>query len=73
MASSELYAASLQLYVSTLQPCYGCDQPTTIPLTYHISPGMLDHFGGSNYSGKPSGIVTYSNGPWGGTRVESSK
>lgn len=27
---------------------------------------MLDHFGGSNYNGKPSGIVTYSPGPWGG-------
>jgi len=29
---------------------------------------MLDHFGGSNYSGKPSAIVTYSPGPWGGAR-----
>mmetsp|Transcript_38950 Transcript_38950/g.91573 ORF Transcript_38950/g.91573 Transcript_38950/m.91573 type:complete len:227 (-) Transcript_38950:103-783(-) len=33
---------------------------------------MLDHFGGSNYSGKPSGIVTYSNGPWGGARCAMS-
>ncbi len=30
---------------------------------------MLDHFGGSNYAGKPSGIVTYSPGPFGGARA----
>jgi NAD(P)H-dependent FMN reductase len=30
---------------------------------------MLDHFGGSNFSGKPSGIVTYSMGPYGGSRA----
>ena len=31
--------------------------------------GMLDAFGGSNFAGKPSGIVTYSPGPWGGSRA----
>ena len=30
---------------------------------------MLDHFGGSNYAYKPSGIVTYSPGPYGGARA----
>eukprot|EP00756_Hemistasia_phaeocysticola_P064065 Hpha_TRINITY_DN7511_c0_g1::TRINITY_DN7511_c0_g1_i1::g.19169::m.19169 len=30
---------------------------------------MLGHFGGSNYAYKPSGIVTYSPGPWGGMRA----
>ena len=31
--------------------------------------GMIDAFGGSNYAGKPSAIVTYSAAPWGGTRA----
>lgn len=30
---------------------------------------MLGHFGGSNYAFKPSGIITYSVGPWGGARA----
>ena len=30
---------------------------------------MMGHFGGSNYSGKCSAIVTYSPGPWGGMRA----
>ena len=30
---------------------------------------MMGHFGGSNYSNKPSAIVTYSPGPWGGARA----
>lgn len=30
---------------------------------------LLDHFGGSTYACKPSGIVTYSNGQWGGMRA----
>lgn len=29
---------------------------------------MLDHFGGSNFNAKPSGIITYSPSPWGGAR-----
>ena len=29
---------------------------------------MLGHFGGSNYGYKPSAILTYSPGPWGGMR-----
>jgi NAD(P)H-dependent FMN reductase len=29
---------------------------------------LMGHFGGSNYMLKPSAIVTYSNGPWGGMR-----
>mmetsp|Transcript_30399 Transcript_30399/g.50299 ORF Transcript_30399/g.50299 Transcript_30399/m.50299 type:complete len:228 (-) Transcript_30399:279-962(-) len=33
---------------------------------------MLDHFGGSCYAGKPSGIVTYSPSPWGGARASMS-
>lgn len=33
---------------------------------------MLDTFGGSNFSGKPSGIVTYSPSPWGGCRASIS-
>jgi NAD(P)H-dependent FMN reductase len=31
--------------------------------------GLLGTFGGSNYAGKPSGIVTYSPGPFGGSRA----
>lgn len=31
--------------------------------------GMLNHFGGSNFGYKPSAIVTYSSGPWGGMRA----
>jgi len=30
---------------------------------------MFDAFGGSNYAGKPSAIVTYSPSPWGGARA----
>jgi chromate reductase len=30
---------------------------------------LLDHFGGSRYAFKPSGLVTYSNGQWGGMRA----
>jgi NAD(P)H-dependent FMN reductase len=30
---------------------------------------LLDHFGGSKYACKPSGLVTYSNGQWGGMRA----
>lgn len=30
---------------------------------------LMGHFGGSNYAFKPSAIVTYSVGPWGGTRA----
>ncbi len=29
---------------------------------------MVSHFGGSVYKMKPSAIITYSGGPWGGTR-----
>lgn len=30
---------------------------------------LMGHYGGSNYKCKPSGIVTYSSGPWGGMRA----
>lgn len=30
---------------------------------------LMGHFGGSNYKCKPSAIVTYSPGPWGGMRA----
>lgn len=30
---------------------------------------LMGHFGGSNYACKPSAIVTYSMGPWGGMRA----
>jgi chromate reductase, NAD(P)H dehydrogenase (quinone) len=30
---------------------------------------IMGHFGGSCYAAKPSGIVTYSAGPWGGMRA----
>ena len=30
---------------------------------------LLDHFGGSKYACKPSGLVTYSSGQWGGVRA----
>lgn len=30
---------------------------------------MMGHFGGSNYACKPSAIVTYSPGAWGGSRA----
>lgn len=31
--------------------------------------GMMGHFGGSSYAHKPSGIITYSVSPYGGSRV----
>jgi NAD(P)H-dependent FMN reductase len=33
---------------------------------------LMGHFGGSCYACKPSAIVTYSNGPWGGMRAAMS-
>merc|ERR1711998_95240 len=30
---------------------------------------LMGHFGGSNFKGKPSAIITYSPGPWGGMRA----
>lgn len=44
----------------------------TAEYNHSVPPGllsMLDHFGGSNFAGKPSGIVTYSPSPWGGARA----
>lgn len=44
----------------------------TAEYNHSVPPGllaMLDTFGGSNFSGKPSGIVTYSPSPWGGCRA----
>ena len=44
----------------------------TAEYNHSVPPGLLamfDAFGGSNFSGKPSAIVTYSAGPWGGTRA----
>lgn len=42
----------------------------------HIAPpalsSIMGHFGGSLYKCKPSGIVTYSPGPWGGMRAAMS-
>lgn len=42
----------------------------------HICPpalaSVIGHFGGSVYKCKPSGIVTYSPGPWGGMRAAMS-
>lgn len=42
----------------------------------HVVPpalaSLMGHFGGSCYSCKPSGIVTYSAGPWGGQRAALS-
>jgi chromate reductase len=31
--------------------------------------GMMSHFGGSNYAYKPSAMITYSPGPYGGSRA----
>jgi len=44
----------------------------TAEYNHCVPPGLLamfDAFGGSNFAGKPSAIVTYSNGPWGGARA----
>jgi len=42
----------------------------------HIAPpalaSLMGHFGGSCYAFKPSGIVTYANGIWGGMRAAMS-
>ncbi|GKY98835.1 hypothetical protein MPSEU_000839500 [Mayamaea pseudoterrestris] len=42
----------------------------------HVVPpalaSIMGHFGGSCYSCKPSGIITYSAGPWGGQRAALS-
>lgn len=39
----------------------------------HVVPpalaSVMGHFGGSCYSAKPSAVVTYSSGPWGGMRA----
>jgi len=32
--------------------------------------GLMGHFGGSNYAGKCSGVVTYSPSPWAGMRAQ---
>jgi len=50
------------------------DAYVVISPEYNHSPppaltSMLDHFGGGNYGGKPSAIVTYSMGPFGGARA----
>jgi len=49
--------------------CYvivSCEYNHSIPPALS---SMMGHFGGSNYSNKPSAIVTYSASPWGGARV----
>lgn len=42
----------------------------------HVAPpallSLMGHFGGSCYKAKPSAILTYSAGPWGGTRASLS-
>jgi NAD(P)H-dependent FMN reductase len=42
----------------------------------HVVPpalsSIMGHFGGSCYAGKPSAVVTYSPGPWGGMRAAMS-
>lgn len=42
----------------------------------HVAPpaltSVMGHFGGSCYAYKPSAIVTYSSGPWGGMRAAMS-
>lgn len=41
-------------------------------MNHTIAPGlvsMMSHFGSNHYAFKPSGIVTYSAGMWGGTRA----
>lgn len=42
----------------------------------HVVPpalaSVMGHFGGSCYKAKPSGVVTYSPGPWGGQRAALS-
>lgn len=42
----------------------------------HVAPpaltSIMGHFGGSNFNAKPSGILTYSPGPWGGMRAAMS-
>ncbi|KAL3772318.1 hypothetical protein ACHAWO_004350 [Cyclotella atomus] len=49
--------------------CYVCVTPE---YNHSPSPGLLNilnHFGSSAFSFKPSAIVTYSGGQWGGTRA----
>jgi len=49
--------------------CYLCVLPE---YNHSIPPaisGMMGHFGGSNYAYKPSGIITYSVSPYGGSRA----
>ncbi|KAL3798052.1 hypothetical protein HJC23_012343 [Cyclotella cryptica] len=52
--------------------CYVCVTPE---YNHMPSPGLmnvLNHFGSSTFSFKPSAIVTYSGGQWGGTRAAVS-
>eukprot|EP00899_Mesostigma_viride_P016216 jgi/Mesvir1/24596/Mv21915-RA.1 len=52
-----------------------CYVVVTAEYNHSIPPAlknMLDYFGGSNYAFKPSGIVSYSTGQWGGMRAAMS-
>lgn len=64
-------AAALQATIKSAD-CYVIVSPEY----NHVAPpalaSIMGHFGGSNYSAKPSGIVTYSPGPWGGMRAAMS-
>jgi chromate reductase len=53
------------------------DAYITITPEYNHSPcpglmNLMNHFGSSTFSFKPSGIVSYSSGQWGGTRAAHS-
>lgn len=52
--------------------CYVIVSPEYNHITPPALASVMGHFGGSNYTCKPSGIVTYSPGPWGGMRAAMS-
>jgi NAD(P)H-dependent FMN reductase len=52
--------------------CYVIVSPEYNHIMAPALASLMGHFGGSNYSCKPSGIVTYSPGPFGGQRAAIS-
>lgn len=61
-------AAALQEKIKSAD-CYLIISPEYNHTVPPALSSIMGHFGGSNYKAKPSGIITYSSGPWGGMRA----
>jgi len=64
-------AAALKATINEAD-CYIIVSPEYNHITPPALASIMGHFGGSIYKCKPSGIVTYSPGPWGGMRAAMS-